>query len=93
MHTVHRTRCRPTIQILDFRSNLLTSLNDNIVHATLTKLDLAGNQIEEIRGLDALMNLEILNVINNHLRRIQGRPIPPVWAYEYLLGHPSAHLL
>ncbi|KAH7717671.1 leucine Rich Repeat family protein [Aphelenchoides avenae] len=60
------------LEVLNFRSNLLPSINDNIVHATLTQLYLSDNQIKEIRGLDSLVNLETLDVGNNLLRKIQG---------------------
>ena len=58
--------------MLSFRGNRLTSINDNINHATLTELDLHDNHITEIRGLDALVNLEVLNVSHNRLTRIEG---------------------
>ena len=58
--------------MLGFRDNFLTSINDNIAHATLTELDLYGNAIKKIRGLDALVNLEILNVSFNRLQKIDG---------------------
>ncbi|KAH7703514.1 Leucine Rich Repeat family protein [Aphelenchoides avenae] len=45
------------LQVLDFHWNPVTSINDNIVHTTLTELYLYGNKITEIRGLDALVNL------------------------------------
>lgn len=41
---------------------------------TLTELDLYDNQIEQIRGLDALVNLEILDLSYNRIRAIEGNP-------------------
>ncbi|KAH7708199.1 leucine Rich Repeat family protein [Aphelenchoides avenae] len=60
------------LQVLRFPWNLLSSINDNIVHTTLTKLELNGNKIAEIRGLDTLVHLQVLNIGDNCLSKIQG---------------------
>lgn len=39
---------------------------------TLTELDLYDNQIEQIRGLDSLVNLELLDLSYNRIRAIEG---------------------
>lgn len=62
----------PNVQSLGFRNNLLKSINGNIIHVSLTELNLYGNQITEIRGLDALANLEVLNASFNDLKKIEG---------------------
>lgn len=49
------------------------SMTGGIIPATLTELALYDNQIAEIRGLDALVNLETLDLGYNCLRKIQGR--------------------
>jgi protein phosphatase 1 regulatory subunit 7 len=41
--------------------------------STLTELDLYDNQIEQIRGLNSLVNLEILDLSYNRIRVIEGR--------------------
>ncbi|KAH7696310.1 leucine Rich Repeat family protein, partial [Aphelenchoides avenae] len=63
------------LELLGFRKKLLTAINGNVIHATLTELDLCGNQITEIRGLDALVNLEALDVSYNYLRKIEAKSI------------------
>ncbi|KAH7717690.1 leucine Rich Repeat family protein [Aphelenchoides avenae] len=66
------TRRHIRVQSLGFRNNLLKSINGNIIHVSLTELNLYGNQITEIRGLDALANLEVLNASFNDLKKIEG---------------------
>ncbi|KAH7717570.1 leucine-rich protein [Aphelenchoides avenae] len=61
-----------SVESLRLRNKLLVSINDNIVHATLMELDLSGNRITEIRGLDALVNLEVSNVSFNRLKKVEG---------------------
>ncbi|KAH7660487.1 protein phosphatase PP1 regulatory subunit Sds22, partial [Aphelenchoides avenae] len=51
-------------------SNQLDSIS-SIPNATLVELNLRYNAITEIRGMDALVNLEHLDIGNNRLTRIQ----------------------
>jgi protein phosphatase 1 regulatory subunit 7 len=39
----------------------------------LTELDLYDNQLTEIKGLDALVNLKVLDLSYNRLRKIEGK--------------------
>ncbi|KAH7715339.1 leucine Rich Repeat family protein [Aphelenchoides avenae] len=60
------------LQSLSIRNNLLTSIGENTIRATLTRLILEGNNITEIHGLDALVNLESLSISFNFLKKIEG---------------------
>ncbi|KAH7713295.1 leucine Rich Repeat family protein [Aphelenchoides avenae] len=60
------------LQSLSIRNNLLTSIGENSIRATLTRLILEGNHITEIHGLDALVNLESLSISFNFLKKIEG---------------------
>ncbi|KAH7704077.1 leucine Rich Repeat family protein [Aphelenchoides avenae] len=60
------------LQSLGFCNNFLKSIKGKIIHTTLTELDLFGNSITKIRGLDGLVNLEWLSVGYNNLRKIEG---------------------
>ena len=57
---------------MTIRTNLLKSINDNLLAHTLVELDLYDNQIAQIRGLDALVNLEQLDLSYNRIRSIEG---------------------
>uniref|UniRef100_A0A914CCI1 Uncharacterized protein n=1 Tax=Acrobeloides nanus TaxID=290746 RepID=A0A914CCI1_9BILA len=52
--------------------NLLTEI-DGLLPVTLTELDLYDNQLTEIKGLDALVNLKVLDLSYNRLRKIEGK--------------------
>ncbi|KAI6183740.1 UBP-type domain-containing protein [Aphelenchoides bicaudatus] len=60
------------LKTLVLRTNLLKQINDNLTMTTLTELDLYDNQIEQIRGLDALVNLETLDLSYNRIKSIEG---------------------
>lgn len=58
---------------LSFRQNLLIDINEHLLPLNLlTELDLNDNQINEIKNLETLVNLTVMDLSYNRIRKLEG---------------------